>query len=59
MLDENWRLNLFNLLPDYLDDEKRIIYDVELIDDKSLNFNFYRKLKNRLGSIVIDFNALE
>ncbi len=52
--------NMWNPIPDYLQDEDKVIYDIDLeynnVKDESI---FFRKLRYRLGDIVIFFNEFE
>ena len=51
---------MWNPIPDYLQDEDKVIYDIDLeyenTKDESI---FFRKLRYRLGDIIIFFNELE
>lgn len=51
---------MWNPIPDYLQDEDKIVYDIDLeyenVKDESI---FFRKLRYRLGDVVIFFNELE
>jgi hypothetical protein len=51
---------MINPLPDYIEDEDSVLYEIDIPDE---NFQgqglFFRKLRYRIGSIVILTNALE
>jgi hypothetical protein len=51
---------MWNPIPDYLQDEDKVIYDIDLEYENVKNEGiFFRKLRYRLGDIVIFFNELE
>lgn len=51
---------MINPLPDYIEDEDAVLYDVDIPDEGSEGqAQFFRKLRYRIGSIVILANSLE
>ena len=51
---------MFNPLPDYIEDEDTVLYEIDMPDEGvEGQAQFFRKLRYRIGSIVILTNALE
>lgn len=48
-----------NIIPDYIDDTNEILYDLEVNNEESLDSNIMKKIKYRLGSLIMNSNYLE
>jgi hypothetical protein len=48
-----------NPLPDYIEDEKLVLYELDFESERTHTISHFRKIKFRIGTIVILFNALE